>query len=145
MRILFDPAPRQVDEIFSEAAQKRFFGENEVGVVDPADREAAYPALLPKTEILISQQPMDRVRLDMAPELRAIFNVETNFLPNIDYEACFQRGVHVLTPASVFSVPVAEIGLGMALSLARNIHGAHGDLLRARNAMASTATAKLNF
>lgn len=129
MRILFDPAPRRTGEIFSDRHRKAFFAEHDVIEVDPHDRDGAYATHLPEAEILISQQPMGRDRLDIAPKLRAIFNVETNFLPNIDYDACFQRGIHVLTPASVFALPVAEIGLGMALSLARNIHGAHRDFV----------------
>ena len=59
------------------------------------DREAFYAKHLPGTDILISQQEMGADRLALAPGLRAIFNVETNFLPNIDYEECFRRGVHV--------------------------------------------------
>ena len=72
---------------------------------------------------------MEKTRLDLSPKLRCIINVETNFLPNVDYEACFQRGIHVIAPSSVFAAPVAEIGLGMALSLARGIHTAHGDFV----------------
>ena len=132
MRILYDPAPRETGEIFSEDARAAFFGSYRVTEVDPHDRAAAYARHLPETDVLISQQAMGADRLAMAPNLRAIFNVETNFLPNIDYETCFARGIHVLTPASVFAVPVAEIGLGMALSLARNIHGAHGDFVAGR-------------
>jgi phosphoglycerate dehydrogenase-like enzyme len=75
---------------------------------------------------------MPRDRLDASPALRAIFNVETNFLPNIDYEECFRRGIHVLAPAAVFALPVAEIGLAMALSLLRDIHTAHADFVAGR-------------
>ncbi len=132
MRILYDPEPRRTDEIFSPEDRARFFAGYDVIEVDPADRDAAYARHLAGTDVLISQQPMDRQRLALATRLRAIFNVETNFLPNIDYGACFERGIHVLTPASVFSVPVAEIGLGMALSLARDIHGAHSEFLSGR-------------
>lgn len=132
MRILYDPAPRTTDEIFSKENKARFFSEYEVIEVDTADRDNSYLRNLPDTDILISQQPMDRRRLDAASKLRAIFNVESNFLPNIDYDACFERCIHVLTPASVFAVPVAEMGLGIALSLARNIHGAHGDFIAGR-------------
>jgi phosphoglycerate dehydrogenase-like enzyme len=38
----------------------------------------------------------------------------------------------VVAPSSVFAAPVAEIGLGMALSLARGIHTAHGDFVAGR-------------
>lgn len=134
MRILYDPAPRRSDEIFSAPDLARFLGDHSVIEVPPADRAACYDRHLPEVDVVISQQDMFRDRLDRAPGLRAIVNVETNFLPNIDYDLCFQRGIHVITPASVFAQPVAEMGLGMALSLARGIHGAHGDFVAGREA-----------
>jgi phosphoglycerate dehydrogenase-like enzyme len=134
LKILFDPAPRTAVEIFSQTDEQRFFADYNVVTVDADSREEQYRQHLPDTDILVSQQPMERDRLDHAARLRAIFNVETNFLANIDYECCFRHGIHVLTPASVFAVPVAEIGLGMALSLARDIHSAHGDFLNATEA-----------
>ncbi|MEM1388487.1 MAG: NAD(P)-dependent oxidoreductase [Pseudomonadota bacterium] len=145
MRILFDPKPRDVDEIFSPQARARFEADYDVHMVDPTARASAYEAHLPDADVVISQQPMGCDRLDAAPNLRAIFNVETNFLPNIDYDRCFARGIHVLTPSSVFALPVAEIGLGMALSLARDIHGAHGDFVAGREAygLAGNAQAEL--
>jgi len=145
MRILYDPTPRRTEEIFDDEHAAAFFGTHEVVTVDPERRDDIYAAELARAEIVIGQQPMGRDRLDAAPHLRAIFNVETNFLPNIDYERCFQRGIHVLAPSSVFALPVAEIGLGMALSLARNIHGAHGDFRagRERYGLAGNADAEL--
>jgi phosphoglycerate dehydrogenase-like enzyme len=125
MRVLYDPDPRQTDQIFSPENLALFRSKYQVTEWQGEDRETFYARHLPTTDILISQQPMGRDRLDMAPSLRVIFNVETNFLPNIDYEECFHRGIHVLTPGAVFALPVAEMALGMALSLARNIHGEH--------------------
>jgi len=125
MKILFDPDPRTRKDIFSDAGWAAFTAAHQVVVVTEAARDADYVRYLPDTEILVSQQPMPRGRLDAAPRLKAIFNVETNFLPNIDYEECFRRGIHVLAPSGVFALPVAEMALGMALSLARNIHGQH--------------------
>jgi phosphoglycerate dehydrogenase-like enzyme len=55
------------------------------------------------------------------PQLRSILNVESNLLNNMPYEILFQRGIHVVTTGQVFAEPVAEIGLGFALSLARGI------------------------
>nr|WP_241741504.1 NAD(P)-dependent oxidoreductase [Gemmobacter straminiformis] len=43
------------------------------------------------------------------------------------YDEVFRRGIHVVTTGAVFAQPVAEIGLGFALSLLRNIHGADAD------------------
>ena len=65
--------------------------------------------------------------MESAKSLKAIFNVETNFLPNIHYAYCAARSIPVLTPSSVFALAVAEIGLAVALSLARNVHQAHAD------------------
>ncbi len=129
MRVLYDPDPRATDEIFSSKALADFRSRYQVTEWAGEDREAFYAKHLPGTDILISQQEMGADRLALAPGLRAIFNVETNFLPNIDYEECFRRGVHVLAPGAVFAAPVAEMALGMALSLARNIHGEHAAFL----------------
>lgn len=132
MRVIFDPEPRAAEDIFTPADHEAFFSGYDVVTWRGEDREAFYRQHLPDADVVISQQPMDRARLDLAPKLRCIVNVETNFLPNVDYEACFQRGIHVIAPSSVFAAPVAEIGLGMALSLARGIHTGHGDFLAGR-------------
>lgn len=130
MRVLYDPEPRTTDDIFSAEELAAFRSRYQVTEWQGEDRDPFYAKHLPGTEILISQQPMGAERLALAPGLRAIFNVETNFLPNIDYEECFRRGIPVLAPGGVFAAPVAEMALGMALSLARNIHGEHAAFLQ---------------
>lgn len=130
MRVLYDPEPRATDEIFSPGEFAELRARYDVIEWQGQDRAAFYAEFLPATDILISQQPMGADRLSMAPKLRAIFNVETNFLPNVDYAECFRRGIHVLAPGAVFAAPVAEMALGMALSLARNIHGEHAAFLK---------------
>ena len=129
MKILFDPEPRTEDEIFSPADTRLFRESYEVVEVESVSRAKAYGRHLPSADIAVSQQPFGKAELMRAERLRAIFNVETNFLQNIDYDECFRRGIHVLTPGSVFAVPVAEMALGMALSLARGIHTGHADFL----------------
>lgn len=129
MKIIYDPAPRTAAEMFSNEDFSAFMGGYDVVTYDGGDRDAFYDAHLPDCDILMSQQPMGADRLAKASNLKAIFNVETNFLPNIDYEACFQRGIHVLAPSGVFALAVAEMGLGMAISLARGIHSEHARFL----------------
>jgi phosphoglycerate dehydrogenase-like enzyme len=130
MRVLYDPDPRSTGDIFSPEDLAAFRSRYQVTEWRSGDRDDFYRRQLPETDILISQQPMGANRLALAPGLRAIFNVETNFLPNVDYDECFRRGIHVLAPGAVFAAPVAEMALGMALSLARNIHGEHAAFLR---------------
>ncbi len=132
MRILLDPEPRLEGEIFSPAAAARLAAEHSVVRFDGGDRAAFYARELPGAEVVMGQQPLTAQAIAHAPRLRCIVNVETNFLPNIDYDACFARGIHVIAPSGVFAQPVAELGLGMALSLARDIHGAHADFVAGR-------------
>ncbi len=57
------------------------------------------------------------------PNLRAILEVGGGFPSptSLDYPACFARGIHVLSCAPAFAPAVAEMGLGLALALARQI------------------------
>ena len=120
--ILVDPLPRTLDLIMEPAVRARL---DKLGkVVLSEDRpmsDAEVDRLLPETVLLFGQTAMPRARLDRAPKLKAIFNVETNFLPNVDYQACQERNIPVLSPGSAFAAPVAEAALGMAIDLARGI------------------------
>ncbi|HET9018956.1 MAG TPA: hydroxyacid dehydrogenase [Acetobacteraceae bacterium] len=123
--ILVDPLPRTLDAICDPSTRRRLeaLGRLEVSERAPAPDDVV-DRLLPETVLLIGQTAMPRARLDRARKLRAIFNVETNFLPNIDYEACRQRGIWVLSPTSAFAPAVAESALAMAIDLARGITAA---------------------
>ena len=76
---------------------------------------------LPEAAILIGQTDLPRERLELATKLRAIFNVEGNFFPNIDYDYCFSRGIRILIASPAFAVAVAEMALALGLDLARGI------------------------
>jgi len=127
--ILLDPYPRRIDRIFDESTKRRL---EKLGRVIWHDGSAASAELidryLPQTFALIGQSPLDRARLDQAPHLRAVFNVESNFLPNLDYAECHRRGIPVLSTAPVYARPVAELALAMAISLARRMHEADAAL-----------------
>jgi len=120
--ILVDPLPRTLDLIMEASVRARLDALGEVVLSEDRPMEdARIEELLPDTVLIFGQTAMPRERLDRAPKLRAIINVETNLLPNIDYQACTERGVWVITPASAFAAPVAESALGMAIDLCRNI------------------------
>ncbi len=129
--ILFDPYPRPMDLIFDTASKKRLEALGHVlwhdGKPAPAEHIDKH---LPEAVVLIGQSDLPKERLDRAPKLKAVFNVESNFLPNIDYQECHRRGIHVLSTAPVFARPVAEMALAMALSLARRIHEADAAIRR---------------
>jgi phosphoglycerate dehydrogenase-like enzyme len=58
-----------------------------------------------ESSFIIGQPDLPRQILLQARKLRAIFNVETNFLDNMDYDYCFANGIHVLTTGRVFATP----------------------------------------
>ncbi len=120
--ILLDPYPRFTDVIFSPEDRRRLEALGQViwydGGPAPADEIDHY---LPATVELIRQAAMPRERLDRAPHLRLIVNIEGNFLPNIDYEECHRRNIYVTSIAPVFAVSVAEMALGMAIAAARGM------------------------
>ena len=123
--ILFDPFPRSAPMIFTAEMEQRFLGlgrivglgESGAGKL-PAD---LVEATLPEAVAVVGQTDLDATRLARAPKLKAIVNVEGNFVRNVDYAECFRRGIQVLTIAPAFAHPVAEMALGFALDLARGI------------------------
>ena len=124
--IVIDPQPRALNEIFEPKVWARLESLAELAIHEgsghmPAERFDSY---LPEMALLIGQSDMPKARLDRAKKLSAIINVETNFLQNVDYETCFQRGIHVLAPGSAFARPVAEMALGMAIDLCRGVTAA---------------------
>jgi phosphoglycerate dehydrogenase-like enzyme len=123
--ILLDPHPRRIGRIFDEPTTHRLEKIARVlwhdGTPAPAEHIDRY---LPQAIALIGQSPLDKARLNRAPRLRAVFNVESNFLLNVDYAECQRREIPVLSTAPVYARPVAELALAMAISLARRMHEA---------------------
>ncbi len=123
---LADPEPRTLEAIFHREELAELRRIVELSPDDgrkPTSREV--DDILPRATFVIGQTDLPAGRLAAAPKLRAIFNVEGNFQPNVDYEECFRRGIHVLNVSPVFAVPVAEMGLGLCLDLLRGITDAH--------------------
>jgi hypothetical protein len=127
--ILLDPFPRRLERIFDEPTRRRLERLGRVVWHDGSPAAAEHiERHLPHTIALIGQSALDKARLDRAPHLRAVFNVESNFLPNLDYAECHRRGIPVLSTAPVYARPVAELALAMAISLARRMHEADAAL-----------------
>lgn len=127
--ILLDPHPRRIGRIFDESTKRRLEKLGRVLWHDGSPATAEHiDRHLPQTIALIGQSPLDQARLNRAPHLRAVFNVESNFLLNVDYAECERRGIPVLSTAPVYARPVAELALAMAISLARRMHEADAAL-----------------
>ena len=125
LKILLDPSPRVLEDIFYPERLAQLRHDFELIEVDVADRKAFYDHHIQDADFIIGQPALNSTQLSSASKLRAIFNVESNFINNMDYEICFSRGIHVLSVSPVFAQPVAELGVGLALSLLRDIPAAH--------------------
>jgi phosphoglycerate dehydrogenase-like enzyme len=108
--------------IFSGEAQKKLWELADLTIFDSGAMPAAMiESALPDAEIIIGQTDLPRERLARCQKLRAIFNVEGNFLPNVDYDYCFAHNIRVLVASPAFAVAVAEMALALALDLARGV------------------------
>ncbi len=121
-RIFLAPSPRAVSDIFDEndLARLRAIGDLVVHEDRPVT-DQLFEDQVANAEIIIGQIDLPESRLRQADSLKAVFNVEGNFLPNIDYGYCFRAGIRVLNISPAFAEPVAEAALGMAIDLARGI------------------------
>jgi phosphoglycerate dehydrogenase-like enzyme len=122
--IISVPEPRSIQLIFTPEDELKLRSNYNVAEGEGATVSVAVSNNIENAIYIIGQPPLTRETLHQAKNLKAIFNVESNFLDNMDYDYCFERGIHVLTTGRAFAMPVAEIGLGLALSLERNITGA---------------------
>jgi phosphoglycerate dehydrogenase-like enzyme len=119
--VISAPEPRTLDLIFSPDALAAFRSRYRIAETT-AQGLAALPAdVLAEARYIVGQPPIAPETLERMKSLRCVFNVEGNLLDNMPYETLFQRGIHVVTTSAVFAEPVAELGLAMALNLARGI------------------------
>jgi len=120
--LLLAPFPRRVADILDADDLARLAALGRLVVHEGAAlADATFDELAPTLTMVIGQVDLPAVRLERAPRLRAVFNVEGNFLPNIDYDRALRGGVRVLSISPVFAEPVAEAALGMAIDLARGL------------------------
>ncbi|RAZ78748.1 hydroxyacid dehydrogenase [Mesorhizobium atlanticum] len=119
--VISAPEPRTLDLIFTPPQLALFRKKYRIVETTP-EGVAKLPAnVLAEARYIVGQPPIASETLQKMTALRCIFNVETNLLNNMPYETLFARGIHVVTTGLVFAEPVAELGLAMALNLARNI------------------------
>jgi phosphoglycerate dehydrogenase-like enzyme len=124
--ILVDPRPRTMDLMLDAPTRARLEALGQLVVHEGPGRMPGevVEAHLPDAVAIVGQTDLDAGRIARAAKLRAVVNVEGNFLPNVDYEACFARGIHVLVASPAFAPAVAEAALGMAIDLVRGITAA---------------------
>jgi phosphoglycerate dehydrogenase-like enzyme len=119
--VISAPEPRSLELIFSATNLAKLRATYEV-VETTADLVATLgDDVLGRARYIIGQPPLSTETLGRLRNLKAVLNVESNLLNNMPYDQVFARGIYVLTTGQVFAEPVAEMGLAMALNLARGI------------------------
>ena len=119
--VISAPEPRTLDLIFTPAAEAELRRSYRIVEADPEDIAGLGDTVLGAARYILGQPPLSAETLARLPNLRAILNVESNLLNNMPYDILFERGIHVVTTGQVFAEPVAELGLAMALNLARGV------------------------
>ncbi len=130
--VISAPHPRSIDLIFSPERRADLFDRYELVEVEPDAVAGLAPNLLNRARYVLGQPPLGLETLRQMPQLKSILNVESNLIDNMPYDYLFERGIHVLTTGAVFAEPVAELGLAMALDLARNVTDADLDFRNGR-------------
>lgn len=126
-RVIFDPHWRTVAELFSPQALAAF--QNSYDVIWGRDAPIPHDVLhgaLPGASAYIAAAPVvDQAFLDAAQDLKLVVEVSGAFPDSIDYRACAERGVEVLSCAPGFRNSVAEMGVAMALAGGRGLVTEH--------------------
>ena len=125
--IICAPEPRSLDLIFTDGARSALHDGYELMECAAEDVAGLGRDVLARARYIIGQPPIDEPTLAAMESLRCVFNVESNLIDNMPYDRLFERGIHVVTTGAVFAQPVAEIGLGFALDLARQISSSDRD------------------
>ena len=119
--VICAPEPRTLDLIFTPVKLATLRTRYDLFETDAASVAGLDDALLGRARYVLGQPPIPSATLAKMTALKAVLNVESNLFDNMPYDEVFARGIHVVTTGAVFAVPVAEIGLGFALDLARGI------------------------
>lgn len=125
--LILDNHFRKRDELFRAGTYDALMGLCEVhgGEDHPMARDAI-TALLPRAAFYIASRPeLTAPEIAKAPELKATIEVSGAFRDGIDYAACFERGIEVLSCSPGFRNSVAEMVLAMMLAGGRGLVAEH--------------------
>lgn len=130
--VICAPEPRTLELIFTPEKLALLRQRYELVEVSGAAVASLDDRILARARFVLGQPPISSGTLAKMTGLRAVLNVESNLIDNMPYDEVFARGIHVVTTGAVFALPVAEIGLGLALDLARGISPADADFQAGR-------------
>ena len=125
--LILDQHFRRLEELFSPDTYARL---TDLCLVE-GGRNAPMPpslidALLSEAAFYVAANPtLTADQIAGAPNLRAIIEVSGAFQEGLDYRACFEGGIEVLSCSPGFRQAVAEMGLALVLAAARGVIAEH--------------------
>ncbi|MFN8445651.1 MAG: NAD(P)-dependent oxidoreductase, partial [Caldilineaceae bacterium] len=130
-KILVDPAFRKMAQIFAPADLARLREMADVIWAKDEPMPAKDVAEIKGELFAILTGRWRHGAVTDAPKLRAIVELGgVHPTPqDLDYEACFARGVRVLSCAPAFGPAVAEMALAMTLAVKRQLVDSHNDFV----------------
>lgn len=123
IRTFFSAFPRTMSEVIGDDDMRRLEAVSEVvWAKDGAPPSDMIDAEIPRVDFFVGFDPeISSERIAAARNLKAIFDVSGVMPSNLDYGACFSRGIRVMGSAPAFGRQVAEMGLSLALASARGV------------------------
>lgn len=125
--LLLDQHFRLIDELFRPEAYAQLRDLTDVigGENRPMPRNQL-DANLGEAHFLVAARPtLSAEQIAGAQKLRAIIEVSGAFNPGLDYDACFERDIEVLSSMPGFRFAVAEMAVGMMIAGARGLVAEH--------------------
>ena len=123
--VLFEPGFRSREELFSPEMWDDLITTYDVAEgeqLSDTERQKA----LSEMDIYIADRPaLSAVQVKQAGNLKAIVEVAGAFHDDMDYRACLNAGIEILSCAPGFRKAVAEMALGMILGLGRGLIDEH--------------------
>jgi len=126
-KLVMDQHFRKLAELFSRASYDNLSALcNIVGGADAPMPPERFRGQVEDMTFLVAAKPtLDREDIEKARNLKAIIEVSGTFQEGLDYEACFERGIEVLSCAPGFRYAVAEMAVGMMVAGARGLVQEH--------------------
>lgn len=125
--LILDQHFRKLEELFSQDAFEALTALCEVhGGRNWQMPRSHIEDLLPEASFYVASQPqLTAEDLSHAPNLRATIEVSGAFRTGLDYDACFEKGIEILSCSPGFRTSVAEMTLAMILSAGRGLVAEH--------------------
>jgi len=125
--LILDNHFRKREELFREETYKALKKLCEVhGGQNHAMDRAEIKRLLPEAAIYVASRPeLTATEVAEAAKLKAIIEVSGAYREGLDYQACFQSGIEVLSCSPGFRNSVAEMVLAMMLAGGRGLVDEH--------------------